>query len=68
MTELLSQICVLQKTYGKNQAEIETLADGFCWVLVDYDIEKIKLAMRDYLLNKNDVPAPADIIKIIKDK
>jgi hypothetical protein len=67
MTELLSQICALQKTYGKNQAEIETLADGFCWILQDYGIEEIKKAMREYILTKNDVPAPADILAIIKE-
>jgi hypothetical protein len=68
MTLLISQICALQKTYGKNQAEIETLADGFCWILTDYDIDEIRAAMRDYILTKSDIPAPADILSIIKEK
>jgi hypothetical protein len=55
----------LQKQYGKTEAEIQILVEGFCWILADYPMEKIIEAMRNYCTKENDIPAPADIRNII---
>jgi len=55
----------LQKQYGKTEAEIQVLVEGFCWILADYPMEKIIEAMRHYCTKANDIPAPADIRNII---
>lgn len=66
LAELLSQCCALQKQYGKTPAELETLVEGFSWALADYTMQQIITAMREYVRNASDIPAPADIIKIIE--
>ena len=65
--ELLSQICVLQKTYGKTRDELETMVEGFAWALAGFGIDEIREAMRKYILSNSDVPAPNDILNIIKE-
>lgn len=65
---MISQICALQKAYGKTQAELETLVEGFSWAMAGYGIEEITYAMREYIKTNSDIPAPADIIKIIDRK
>lgn len=67
MAEILSQLCVLQKRYGRTPDELETLVEGFSWALADYSMPKIIAAMREYVINASDIPAPADIIKLIKE-
>jgi hypothetical protein len=68
LAELLSQTCALQKAYGKTQAELETLVEGFSWALAEYRMPEIIRGMREYILTHSDIPAPADIIKIIDAK
>lgn len=65
---MLEKICALQKQYGKTPAELEVLVEGFSWVLADYNIVEIQDAMMEYISNNNDIPAPYDIIKIIRSK
>ena len=66
LTKLLEQVCALQKQYGKTPAELEILVEGFSWVLADHSIVKIMAAMREYIQHNSDIPAPADILKIIE--
>lgn len=66
LAELLSQICALQKVYGKTQDELEVLVEGFAWALAEYDMQQIVSAMRKYIIAHSDVPAPADIVKLIQ--
>lgn len=61
----LSQVCALQKQYGKTQAELETLVEGFCWALEDYPMDRILSALAQYVRIKSDIPAPADLVAII---
>lgn len=65
LAEILSQVCALQKAYGKSPAELETLVEGFSWALADYSMPKIIKALREYVLTHSDIPAPADIISIL---
>lgn len=55
----------MQKAYGKTPDELETLVEGFAWALADYHMPKIMEAFKEYIKNHSDIPAPADIIKII---
>ena len=66
LAELLGQTCALQKAYGKTAEELETLVEGFSWALAEYPIDEITLAMAHYIKTASDIPAPADIIKIIE--
>lgn len=68
LATLMEQVCALQKQYGKTPAELEILVEGFSWVLADYSMAKIMAAIREYITNSSDIPAPADIVKIIKAK
>lgn len=56
----------MQKQYGKTPAELEILVEGFSWVLAGYTMPKILAAIREYITHNSDIPAPADIVKIIK--
>ena len=67
LSQLLEKICALQKTYGKTQAELETLVEGFSWALAGYSMDEINRGFQRYVVSHNDIPAPADIIKIIAD-
>lgn len=66
LTHLISQTCSLQKQYGKTEAELEVLVEGFSWILADYDMDKITAAFKIYIQNFSDIPAPSDILKIIE--
>lgn len=61
----LSKVCALQKQYGKTQAELETLVEGFCWVLGGYPMERILDALAQYVRRNSDIPAPSDLANII---
>lgn len=65
LAEILEQVCALQKAYGKTPEELETLVEGFAWALSEYKMYQIIRSMRKYVLSHSDIPAPADIIKII---
>lgn len=39
--------------------------EGFSWALADYSMPQIIAAMQHYVKTASDIPAPADIIKII---
>lgn len=65
LSEMLAKVCALQKQYGKTSAELEVLVDGFEWVLKDYEVKDIINAMGEYIKRNSDIPAPADIVKLI---
>lgn len=65
LAEALGKVCALQKQYGKTQAELKTLVEGFCWVLADYPMPVILDALAQYIRHNSDIPAPADLVKII---
>jgi hypothetical protein len=55
----------LQKQYGKTSQELETLVEGFCWILADYPMPVILAALAEYVRREPDIPAPADLVRII---
>lgn len=65
LTLALGRVCALQKQYGKTTAELETLVEGFAWVLGEYKIDVILDGIAKYVRRSSDIPAPADIMNII---
>jgi hypothetical protein len=65
LTEVLGRVFDLQKQYGKTPAQLENLVAGFCWALQGYPVDMVVDGIRQYILKKNDMPAPADIRHII---
>lgn len=61
----LAQVCELQKQYGKAAANLEVLVGGFLWLLAGIPMQEILGAMRSYVLKKNDIPTPAELLNII---
>ena len=61
----LAQVCELQKQYGKTAANLETLVEGFMWLMDGTPMDKILDAMKTYVLTHNDIPTPSDLLKII---
>ena len=56
----------MQKAYGKTQAEFETLVEGFAWALAGYELSEVVRAFRSYVVSHSDIPAPADIIRLVQ--
>lgn len=61
----LGKICQLQRQYGKTEAELEVLVEGFCWILPDYTMEAILGAIQQFVRKRADIPTPADIEAIL---
>lgn len=61
----LAKVCALQQQYGKTEAELDTLVEGFLWALGDYPVEKIIDAIGKHIRKSPTIPTPADIEKII---
>lgn len=62
---MLANVCALQGQYGKTVAELETLVEGFCWVLGGYPVDDIIAAIGQHIRQRRDIPKPADIELII---
>lgn len=61
----LTMVCALQQQYGKTQAELEILVEGFSRVLKHYPMHFVIDAIEKYTLKNPNIPAPADIEAII---
>lgn len=61
----ISKACALQKQYGKTAAELETLLDGYLWILDDIPTTDILMGMKQYISENNDIPTPADIRAVL---
>jgi hypothetical protein len=65
LSKILARVCALQQQYGKTAGELETLVEGFCWVLSDYSMQQIIDAIALHLKKNATIPTPADIENII---
>ncbi len=65
LSKTLASVCALQQQYGKTAAELETLVEGFSWVLGDYPIQTIINAIGVHIRKSATIPTPADIENII---
>lgn len=65
LSVILSQICKMQKAYGKTAFDLETIVSGFLMFMEEYHMADILRGLKEYMKLKNDIPAPSDIIAII---
>jgi hypothetical protein len=55
----------MQKSYGK-QVDLKTMLRGWQFLLEDdYTVYQISSALKEYMRQYSDIPAPADLIKIL---
>lgn len=52
-------------TFGKTQAETETLIEGFIWILGDMSLPAVQDAFKQHISRSSTLPTPADINNII---
>jgi hypothetical protein len=62
---ILGWVFDLQKQYGKTTEQANNIVAGFCWALGKYPISQVVDGIQQYILNKSDMPTPADIRQII---
>ncbi len=65
LAALLAQCYDALKVYGKEPEQLGNLVKVFVLVLGEYDYPAIRVAFATYLKRHTDLPAPADIVKII---
>jgi hypothetical protein len=65
VAEAIGQVFDLQKQFGKNAGQLQTIIGGFCWALQRYSAERVLWALGEYILRKPDMPTPYDIRQII---
>lgn len=68
LSEAIGRVCALQRTYGKNPADLETLVEGFAWVMKRYPVSLVIEGLAQYLENGVNIPTPSEIIAIIDPK
>lgn len=61
----ISQSLVMLNTFGKTQAETETLVEGFIWILGDMPLSAVQDAFKQHISRSSTLPTPADINNII---
>lgn len=66
LTELVLQCFDALKVYGKEPEQLGNLNAMFQLVLEDYTIEQITAAFKVYISRSTEIPAPADIVSIIR--
>lgn len=66
LSSFVAQCFEALKTYGKEPEQMVAVANMFQMVLADYPIDKIKAAFKTYLKTNSDMPAPADIVRLIE--
>lgn len=62
---ILGRVFDLQKQYGKSADQINNIVAGFCWALGKYPLLKVVGGIQQYILDRSDMPTPADIRAII---
>lgn len=65
LSRTLAMVCAMQNQYGKTDAELELIVEGFCLVLSEYPMEQIIDAIQKHTKKSNSIPTPADIEAII---
>lgn len=61
----IAQTMAVTRVYGKTAGEIETMVEGFAWVLGHRTIAEASPAFKAYLKKNNQMPTPSDIEEII---
>lgn len=65
LSQCLAQVCALQRQFGKTEGELETLVEGICWAIPDHPMDAVLDAIKVYIRNHSDIPAPNDLLDIL---
>lgn len=68
MLEILTRCFQSQRLYGKQPEDLAGAMQVFNLVLADYCYEQIEQAFKVYLMRHDEMPTPADIAKLIRNK
>lgn len=66
ISSILSKLILVQKRYGISYDDIKEMRPLYASVLKEYTPESVKKAFFTYIGEHSDIPAPADIKKIIQ--
>jgi hypothetical protein len=62
---VIGRVFDLQKQFGKTTGQLENIVEGFCWAMQAYPVERVVWGFGQYILQRSDMPTPADIRQII---
>lgn len=62
---IIGRVFDLQKQFGKQTAQLETIVEGFLWVMEGYAPAEVARGFAEYIRRHSDMPTPCDIVKII---
>lgn len=64
IAKALSVMAIIQKSYGK-EIDVKNTVKAWEFIMEDYTANQVIAAMQAYMRKSNDIPTPADLIKII---
>lgn len=64
IAKTLAIMAIIQKNYGR-EINVKDTVNAWEFVMSEYHAEQVVLAMQAYMRKSNDMPSPADLIKII---
>lgn len=65
LTEALGQCCSIQKAYGKQMGDLQTMVTAFHQILAEYPLARVQDGFRQYIKRNSTIPTPADIVNLI---
>lgn len=65
LAKLLAIMSVIQKSYGR-EIDIKMTINAWEYVIGEYRASQVLAATEAYMKKSNDIPSPADLIKIIE--
>lgn len=64
----LGACLVVQRTYGKQGSDLQTMVNIFCGALKEYEPEKVIEAVQKWLTESDEFPTPNNIKQLIDPK
>lgn len=62
---IIGRVFDLQKQFGKQTTQLETIVEGFLWAMEGYPPADVVRGFAEYIRRHSDMPTPSDIVKII---
>lgn len=66
LNKALGACAVVQRTYGKQVADLKQVVKIFIKVLDGFEPEQVVQAIKQWLMQSPEFPTPSDILKILK--
>lgn len=65
IAKVLAVMAIIQKSYGR-ELDVKNTVKAWEFIMGDCPANKVVNAMQVYMRQSNDIPSPADLLKIIK--